>query len=183
MKFFLIILVIIPFILSACSSNIFQSKQELGQKKTTQNLQNIDECLKFCADKMKKVDSNIDCSEFCRTNSEPYQRDQRRILDIKQIQTALESYFNDAKQYPPELIIGGSISYKGLSYIRKVPSAPLPADGSCTEDNNIYKYRVVNEPQTGQSYTLTYCLGDDADAGFFGEINGGSHAATPEGIR
>lgn len=183
-KVLFILLVSGVFMLSACSSNVSQPKQEKVKNAEKESPNNsIDECVKKCLKNEEAKKLGIDCQQSCVRNSEPYQRDQRRILDIKQIQTVLQLCFDKTGKYPPEITAGGPISCGGVSYMFRAPSAPIPFDGLCTEDNNTYKYQVVNEPQAGQSYILSFCLGGDADAGFFGEIKGGPHTATQKGIR
>ncbi|MCU0680064.1 MAG: prepilin-type N-terminal cleavage/methylation domain-containing protein, partial [Planctomycetes bacterium] len=91
-------------------------------------------------------------------------RDAKRIADIQQLRMALELYYNDASGYPPvsAFIAGEAISYvkngNVKTYINKIPSAPVPADGDCTSQNNSYSYSSEN-PST---YTINYCLGNQS---------------------
>lgn len=139
-------------------------------------------------------------------------RDAKRIADVKQMQTALELYFNDAGSYPAQgattpIVLGGTdtkvLCYgtandstagdgflpTGLpaaggcdtgatTYMGLVPLAPTPPDGSgataCTSDTNSYTYAGT---ATGNTYTITFCLG-----GQTGGLGAGSVIASPEGI-
>ncbi|MFH0972699.1 MAG: prepilin-type N-terminal cleavage/methylation domain-containing protein, partial [Patescibacteria group bacterium] len=56
-------------------------------------------------------------------NARQKSRDARRVSDIKQIQTALELYYNDANGYPSSIASGGAISYSGTTYMSVVPTA------------------------------------------------------------
>jgi len=97
-------------------------------------------------------------------------RDAKRISDIKQIQTALELYFNENGDYPAS--ISTSIA-SGTVFMSKVPSAPSPADGTCAA-NNTYTYNKA----TAGTYTLQYCLGAAT-----GNLPLGTSTATPAGLR
>ena len=106
-------------------------------------------------------------------NARARSRDARRVADVKQIQTALELYYNDNNSYPAT--IGTSIvnpSASSTIYMAQVPTAPLPADGSCTT-NNTYTYAG-----SASTYTLTYCIGSAT-----GGIAAGAHTASPAGIQ
>ncbi len=103
-------------------------------------------------------------------------RDARRIADIKQIQTALEMYYNDHNQYPPN--INSPIGSSTNPYLAIVPTAPKPFDGTCTDGDNTYTYTPTNMGDaTNASYTLSYCLGNAT-----GGVKAGANVATPAGI-
>ena len=106
-------------------------------------------------------------------NAEVETRDARRIADVRQIITAVELYWNDQGTYPPNVTPGGAIS----SFINEVPGNPLPNDGVC-DTNFEYEYKVLDN---GQSYELSYCLGETTKSGdrF---IKAGYNKAGPEGI-
>jgi len=117
------------------------------------------------------------------TNARLKSRDARRVSDIKQVQTALELYFNDCDRYPSSVTFGtGSIAgndgYCSPSnssvYMKIVPTNPSPRnDGSCPN----VEYSYVQDSQA--SYHINYCLG-----GLTGGIPGGvTQHATPAGIR
>ena len=109
-------------------------------------------------------------------NARMKSRDAKRVSDIKQIQTALELYYNDANAYPASLTLGGSIASNGVTYMSSVPSNPSPvADGDCTTGTGTYTYTPTG---TGNSsYTLAYCLG-----GATGGVSSGLHTAYPGGL-
>jgi prepilin-type N-terminal cleavage/methylation domain-containing protein len=109
-------------------------------------------------------------------------RDAKRITDIKQIQTALEMYYNDAGQYPSAAIFElGSIGTGSNTYMTKIPTAPTPIDGAdCVDDpeKNTYVYIFDDSATgTGGTYTLRYCLGANT-----GVVAAGVNTATPAGI-
>lgn len=106
-------------------------------------------------------------------NARMKSRDAKRVSDIKQIQTALELYYNDANSYPVNL--GPSIVTNGITYMAIVPTNPSPAsDGGCALGTN-----YVYAPATSNtSYTLAYCLGAAT-----GGISIGIHTAYPGGIQ
>lgn len=99
-------------------------------------------------------------------------RDAKRIADIKQVQTALELYFNDWQEYPTDLIAGASISHGDSNYMSVVPSGPSPADGACLSSAYIYQ-----QIDSGASYIIEFCLG-----GTTGNLEAGLKCATPVGI-
>lgn len=106
-------------------------------------------------------------------NARAKSRDARRISDIKQIQTALELYYNDAGEYPSS--INAPISYSGTAYMATTPTNPTPVnDGPCLAGQS-YAY---TQDGSGASYHLTYCLG-----GVTGGVSKGIHNATPSGIQ
>lgn len=119
-------------------------------------------------------------SVIALNNARQKSRDARRVADVKQIQTALELYYNDANSYPAtaDMAFGtGSIAYNDGSatttYMAIIPSNPAPrADGTCA--NAEYAY---SQEGGGTSYDIDYCLGGET-----GGLGGGSHTATPAGL-
>jgi general secretion pathway protein G len=107
-------------------------------------------------------------------------RDSRRVADVRQIQTALELYYNDMGTYPASLSSGGQImaSTTGTVYMSQVPTPPSPHDGNCTAANNLYAYAVQGESSTNPSYTITYCLGAET-----GGLHAGVSTATPATVQ
>jgi len=111
-------------------------------------------------------------------------RDAKRIADVKQIQTALEMYYNDNNNYPSTL---DALASTTPPLMRVVPKAPLPADGICKDgtapNNNTYTYAYSSVAagsgggSSSSSYTLTYCLGADT-----GNVKSGSQIASPAGV-
>lgn len=104
-------------------------------------------------------------------NARMKSRDAKRVSDIKQIQTALELYYNDQNSYPAAL--GTSIASDSITYMSTVPENPEPVDGCTTGASYTYA-----QTSSGASYTLTYCLGGAA-----GGISSGVHTAYPGGIQ
>ncbi|MFA4834332.1 MAG: type II secretion system protein [Patescibacteria group bacterium] len=107
-------------------------------------------------------------------NARQKSRDAKRVSDIKQIQTALELYYNDANAYPTALTFGtGSVAYSGTTYMSIVPENPSPQnDGDCPTGDYTF-----TQDGSGSSYHISYCLG-----GTTGGLDAGTHTATPAGI-
>jgi len=102
-------------------------------------------------------------------------RDAKRISDIKQIQTAVELYYNDANAYPAAVTGLGTIATGGVTYMSNVPTNPAPVnDGTCAAGST-YTYAMGTN---GTTYTLQYCLG-----GPTGGVSADIHTATPSGIQ
>lgn len=57
-------------------------------------------------------------------NARKNARDAKRVADVKQMQTALELYYNDVGEYPAD--VTSSIAYGSNVYMATVPSAPTP---------------------------------------------------------
>jgi prepilin-type N-terminal cleavage/methylation domain-containing protein len=107
-------------------------------------------------------------------------RDARRVADVKQIQTALEMYYNDNNAYPPDgtLVAGSKIATGSTVYMDIVPKPPTPGDGATCIGSVQYTYDAQNINSTvNGSYTLNYCLGATT-----GGIKPGQQNATPSGI-
>jgi len=112
-------------------------------------------------------------------NARAKARDAKRVADIKQVQTALELFFNDQGRYPTtaEFANGSlySTSTSGTTtYMAAVPTASNPPDGSCTTGQNTFAYTGSDD---GSSYTISYCLG-----GATGSLTTGPKCATPIGV-
>ena len=105
-------------------------------------------------------------------------RDARRIADVKQIQTALEMYYNDMNAYPGSITEGTSIATGTTIYMDIVPKPPTPGDGATCIGSAKYTYtaQTINGIPNG-SYTLQYCLGTAT-----GGVVAGQEVATPSGI-
>ncbi len=99
-------------------------------------------------------------------------RDAKRVSDIRQIQVALELYYNDYNEYPDDII--GTISRNDSTYMMVVPSSPTPADGDCDSINNVFIYTPHD---SNTSYSLSFCLGND-----IGSLKTGVNNAIPGGI-
>ncbi|MDD4412254.1 MAG: type II secretion system protein [Patescibacteria group bacterium] len=78
-------------------------------------------------------------------------RDAKRISDIKQMQTALELYYNEENTYPPTsaLDVGKALvgAQSGKTFMGKIPAGPNTGE--------TYTYAQING---GTSYTLGYTL-------------------------
>ena len=106
-------------------------------------------------------------------NARMKSRDAKRVSDIKQIQTALELYYNDANAYPASL--GATIVSDSVTYMSAVPTNPAPVnDGTCAAGST-YTYTAGTNNST---YTLQYCIGGAA-----GGVAAGIHTAYPGGIQ
>jgi len=104
-------------------------------------------------------------------------RDSRRLVDIKQLQSALSLYEHDAKEYPEtnEVAPNLSLTFNGVVYMAAVPGPPLPDDGC--EGSNIYTYQRQVVSGAATSYTIEYCLG-----AISANVPGGLNTATPNSI-
>jgi len=112
-------------------------------------------------------------------NARAKARDAKRVADVKQVQTALELFFNDKGRYPTptEFAVGSvySTSTNGTTtYMGIIPSAPNPPDGSCDSTTNSYDYGL--DP-TNNNYGLDLCLG-----GNVASVNASEVCATPNGF-
>jgi prepilin-type N-terminal cleavage/methylation domain-containing protein len=100
-------------------------------------------------------------------------RDVKRVADVKQMQTALELYFNSWQLYPSEVEAGNSIaSGTGVIFMQVVPTGPKPADGECVSSD--YTYSMVDG---GARYSIEFCLGSNV-----GDISAGVNCAVPGGV-
>jgi len=106
-------------------------------------------------------------------NARQKSRDARRVADIKQIQTAMELFFNDEQAYPDGSTAGetcgGGTALIGptdtITYMNAIPIDPQTGeDYTYTQDNDL-------------SYSMEYLL-----EGTTGGIPSGAHIATPSGI-
>lgn len=110
-------------------------------------------------------------------------RDAKRISDVKQIQTALEMYYNDTGDYPADASVtpGETLSSSNGTYLRAVPTPPEPKDGAtCPAISSAdgYTYAKTGSSGSDSAYTIEYCLGSDIN-----DITGNAlHTATPSGI-
>lgn len=106
-------------------------------------------------------------------NARQKSRDAKRLSDIKQVQTALELYYNDNNGYPTAL--GSQIgSATSTIYMATVPTAPTPADGTCSGAQNTYTYTSGGT----STYSIAFCLG-----GATGGLGAGVRTASQSGIQ
>ena len=104
-------------------------------------------------------------------------RDSKRMADMKQLQTAMELFFNENGRYPTtEEWNSGSIvsSTSQETFMYAIPTAPSPADGDCLEASNTYTYIPQNN---GSTYTIDFCTGKQVS-----DLPQGSKQMTPGGI-
>ncbi|MFH1427816.1 MAG: prepilin-type N-terminal cleavage/methylation domain-containing protein [Patescibacteria group bacterium] len=106
-------------------------------------------------------------------------RDARRVSDIKQIQTAMELYYNDALKYPEGVTKDNTIQSGTTIYMAKVPADPQNSGGNsdCAGSNPRHITYFYDTNSTKASYSIQYCLG-----GTTGSIVAGTHCATPGSI-
>jgi len=79
-------------------------------------------------------------------------RDAQRKADLRNLQTALRMYYNDAGGYPSGLPAWGSAWTVGLTtYMSALPKDPLSSQN--------YRYSFVD----GDNYTLEACLENKSD--------------------
>jgi general secretion pathway protein G len=103
-------------------------------------------------------------------NARAKSRDAKRVSDIKQIQTALEMYYQDANGYPSANAMPSSLATAGNTYMGQVLTNPTP--------NGItYTYACVGANPCAGPYTITFNLESGT-----GGLNTGLHSATPSGF-
>lgn len=99
-------------------------------------------------------------------------RDTKRVSDIRQLQSALDTYYNDNNSYPSVITTGNAIvGPNNITYMDSIPSAPGTPDGSCTTDT--YAYSLVD----ANTYNIVYCLGNAVQ-----NVGAGRLAAVPGNI-
>ncbi len=107
------------------------------------------------------------------------ERDRKRVSDVKQIQIALEMYYNEKGHYPltEEISTEKAIKANGNVFLSTIPTPPAQVDGdNCPKNQTAYTYTSQGTPP--QSYTVNYCLGQDQ-----GFIKGNRlQTVTPAGI-
>lgn len=105
-------------------------------------------------------------------------RDARRVADVRQIQTALELFFNDSSRYPSATNgapTPGDGSPTWSTYIALYPNYPTPSGVAPCADNTAYTYAQTG---SGTGYTITFCL-EAATGGYAA----GDHTASEVGIQ
>lgn len=113
-------------------------------------------------------------------------RDARRLADIRQIQTAMELFYNDNSGYPDDggtspTMTDGAPAFN--TYLATWPAAPAPEDGSCTAAQNTYTYTGRNAGDSADDavdpafYRIAFCIGSAT-----GGYNAGVKIARPTGI-
>jgi general secretion pathway protein G len=121
-------------------------------------------------------------------NARQKSRDARRVSDIKQMQTALELFFNDEGGYPTQegnlgvaagnfLCLGSNgwgATCTGTTYMAKVPANPTPDDGGGS-----YTYGALSTASVtaNSEYSISYYL-----AAATGGISAGANTACASGV-
>lgn len=118
-------------------------------------------------------------SVLALSNARAKSRDAKRAGDMKQVQTALELFFNDKNRYPTaeEWATGqiySTTTDSTSTYMQIIPAAVAPADGTCTNNQNSISYTPT---ENGGSYAISFCLGGNT-----GTLNPGPKCLTPGGI-
>ncbi|MFH1822138.1 MAG: prepilin-type N-terminal cleavage/methylation domain-containing protein [Patescibacteria group bacterium] len=112
-------------------------------------------------------------------------RDARRVSDIKQIQTALELFYNENTRYPSTTAVAAAsavLSSQLTTYMPNVPDDPNEPDCNVVAYTN-YMYTprnssgVLDITASPSSYSIEYCL-----AGATGEVLAGYNTASTSGI-
>lgn len=109
-------------------------------------------------------------------NAREKSRDARRVADVKQIQTALELYFNDCQQYPDGSVGGGLVTTDN----NNCPAGVTFGDfmNIIPTDPGTLTYTYDDNSGDLMSYALDYEL-----EGPTGGMAAGAHTATPSGIQ
>ena len=105
-------------------------------------------------------------------NSRRSARDAKRLSDVKQIQIALELYYQDNSSYPPTLSPGNTLATNSITYMETIPYPPTTIDGDCSTSSYIYS--------TSNDYTyynINFCLSNNV-----GSLPSGEVIASPRGL-
>jgi uncharacterized protein (TIGR02145 family)/prepilin-type N-terminal cleavage/methylation domain-containing protein len=121
----------------------------------------------------------VTLSLIALTNARMASRDSKRMADIKQIQTALDLFYDSQDRYPTDAEFqSGSLTYfngnLGTTTYISIPTPPAIADGSCSEAQNAYSYNVSAD---GSTYTINFCTAKPVDG-----LPGGKLIAISGGI-
>jgi hypothetical protein len=93
-------------------------------------------------------------------------RDAKRISDVKQIQTALELYFNDERKYPDAIY--PKIASTEYPYLSSTPPYQK-SEGAICDGREQYGYK---KGEDGKTFAIDYCLESDT-----GSIKAGENVA------
>jgi len=105
-------------------------------------------------------------------NSRRSARDAKRISDVKQLQIALELYYQDNSSYPATLTPGETLSSNTITYMETIPYPPTTLDGDCSTTSYIYS--------TSNDYTyynIHFCISNN-----IGSLPAGEVVASPRGL-
>lgn len=120
-------------------------------------------------------------------------RDAKRISDVKQMQVALEMYYNDMGDYPTaaSMTPGAAIYSTDVAapFLRSIPTPPTPYDGAVCAgaDSTTYtkaSYLYTRTATTGgvPSYSISFCLGSHVGQGSSMITGNTIRTITPAGI-
>ena len=121
-------------------------------------------------------------------------RDAKRISDVKQMQVALEMFYNDTGDYPvaASMTIGAPIfSNASAPFLRAIPTPPTPVDGtacisavgtSYSPTSYLYQRTGLSSTGTVPSYSISFCLGSDVGQGTSKVTGNQIRTITPAGI-
>lgn len=121
-------------------------------------------------------------------------RNAKRVADIKQIQNALELYYQDNNAYPLILNSGEALVSGTVTYMEQIPFVPTPNDGACSEEENYYIYTIptrfryfyydVENNKTkwywekdDNYYDVHFCIGENS-----GSLSAGEVVASSRGL-
>ena len=105
-------------------------------------------------------------------NSRRSARDAKRLSDVKQIQIALELYYQDNNSYPPTLLPGETLSSNTITYMETIPYPPTTLDGDCSTTSYIYSTSNDNT-----YYNIHFCISNN-----IGSLPAGQVVASPRGL-
>jgi general secretion pathway protein G len=111
-------------------------------------------------------------------NARTKSRDARRVSDIKQMQTALELFFNDNGGYPTQegnlgatytvlctdgwqATAAGCTATNNTTYMAQVPTNPTPDDNSTDSVEYSYAAADTGSVSDNSEYSITYYLAAD----------------------
>ena len=121
-------------------------------------------------------------------------RDAKRIGDIKQVQTALESYFNDRNAYPAtaQAELGGATAavlcgHKGAEQDVVYDFSAAPANKAACDEVTYLNPVPKNPTPNGKDYAYDSTAGDTYTLKFklesgSGTLAAGDYTASPNGI-
>jgi len=119
-------------------------------------------------------------------------RDAKRVADIKQVQTALELYYNDAEGYPVQTIADLGTSVTVLCWADECTEGTdcgfLAAAANCATGATTYMGLVPENPEpNGIDYAYDATAASDYTIEFelegsTGSLDAGTNCATPSGI-
>jgi len=108
-------------------------------------------------------------------------RNAKRLADVKQVQTALELYYNTNSSYATTTEITTVVTAVGTvlsgsidTFMTNLPTSPLPyTDTPCTATSSPYRY----ESADGSTYTIKFCISEAV-----GNLTAGNITAHPGGV-